>query len=73
MATSSASLTSWKLKESVKFMRINDKGDNAQSQSLVPRLARSFGRNKDPPVKKQEIKVRHVRGYISNAPTGLCT
>lgn len=57
MATSPTSPT-WKLKESVRFMRINatNKGDSAQPQSLGPRLTRSFGRRKDPPVK--EIKVR---------------
>ena len=66
MATSPACPKSWKLKESVKFMRINaskasNKGGSAQSQSLGPRLARSFGRSKDQPVRKQEIKVRHLR------------
>ena len=55
-------------------MRINaNKGDNTQTQSssgsvlgprsprLGPRLVRTFGRSKDSPVKRLEIKVRHVR------------
>ena len=66
MATLPESPMSWKLKESVRLMRINankgsNKSDSGQSQSLGPRFARSFGRSKDPQVKKQEIKVRHLR------------
>lgn len=51
MATSPASLTSWKLKETVKFMRLNasKKGDS-QTQAFV---------RKDAATKKQEIKVCH--------------
>ena len=67
MAASPASNISWKLKESVKFMRIaaskNEK-TRAQAQrrsqsmgkNVGPRLVRTLGLSKDPSVKK-EIKV----------------
>ena len=67
MATSQASIVSWKLKESVKFMRITtskNKRTRAEAQSwsqsmgknVGPRLVRSLGLSKDPSEKK-EIKV----------------
>lgn len=61
MATSPESpTTSWKLKESVKFMRFNvNNGDTlgtTQSQTQGPRFVRSLGR-KDALTKKQQIKV----------------